>query len=266
MSRSNQNYCISYTHDSSVRFQAKAICCLKDLYLKLNSRPIRNKLHRPMFAGCSSSQAALLSAQGCFSPNPRIHIFCNHSLAFQLYEPLAPGLLVKGSAIHHRQNPWPRHTPQYTQKATIQCYKLNAASAFTPADTLMDVHSAAPPAMELLREILLFSAHAFSHKSPWISKSESATWMKFKRNVLQSRSLCAHGRRYGSVAWNGGGSRMMMEAICTMRQVPVWVEAILQNWGTFPATKDCSFCSCWRRDLRRQILYGIYVDRARNRL
>lgn len=36
----------------------------------------------------------------------------------------------------------------------------------------------------------------------------------------------------------------------TIRQVPVWVEAILHEWGTiFPEIKDCNFWSCCRRDL-----------------
>lgn len=39
----------------------------------------------------------------------------------------------------------------------------------------------------------------------------------------------------------------------TMRHVPVWVEAILQERGMiFPDTKDWSFWSCWRRDLKRR--------------
>lgn len=38
-----------------------------------------------------------------------------------------------------------------------------------------------------------------------------------------------------------------------MRHVPVWVEAILQERGmTFPEIRDWSFCSCCRRDLKRQ--------------
>lgn len=36
----------------------------------------------------------------------------------------------------------------------------------------------------------------------------------------------------------------------TIRQVPVWVEAILHEWGTiFPENNDCNFWSCCRRDL-----------------
>lgn len=44
-------------------------------------------------------------------------------------------------------------------------------------------------------------------------------------------------------------TRMKHRAII-IRQVPVWVEAILHEWGTiFPENKDCSFWSCCRRDL-----------------
>lgn len=47
--------------------------------------------------------------------------------------------------------------------------------------------------------------------------------------------------------------------IATMRHVPVWVEAILQERGTtFPETSAWSFWSCCSSDLERKRRYGVF--------
>lgn len=54
----------------------------------------------------------------------------------------------------------------------------------------------------------------------------------------------------GSFHQCASGSGSAKQEKPTIRQVPVWVEAILQEWGTiFPEIKDCNFWSCCRRDL-----------------
>lgn len=45
----------------------------------------------------------------------------------------------------------------------------------------------------------------------------------------------------------------------TMRHVPVWVEAILQERGTtFPEISACSFCNCCSSDLERERKYEVF--------
>lgn len=93
-------------------------------------------------------------------------------------------------------------------------------------------------------------------REKWYNMSKFICWI---RNIIPHILLC---RTSSNITLKSNHSFVNMfdkkngnnnnNSVFTMRHVPVWVEAILQERGTtFPEINDWSFWSCCRRDLTK---------------